>query len=184
MSAMKLKPLGLVLAAVALGALAACAIPVSSDVNRALVNSVQCHTFAFAGSFRGGPLSATIANPVNEAHLRSAIETHLQSVGVRTDASSPDCLVGYGIGLHGVVEDWGWGPGWGPWWGGPYWGGPYWGGPYIYPEAVIAVDLYDARSHQPIWHAYARIAPSELRGEHSQQGIDAAVTAIFSKYLH
>ncbi len=160
--------------------LSACAgIPVTTNVNAALASSAQCHSFAWAGSFRGGPLSATLANPVNEAQLRSAIETHLQSLGVRNDGSSPDCLVGYGIGLHGVVEDWGWGPGWGPWWGGPYWGGPY-----VYPEAVIAVDLYDARSRQPIWHAYARIAPSELRGEHSQQGIDAATAAIFLKYLH
>lgn len=167
-------------AALALCLLSACAaIPVSTNVNAALASSVQCHSFAWAGSFRGGPLSATIANPVNEAQLRSAIESHLSALGVRAEASSPDCLVGYGIGLHGVVEDWAWGPGWGPWWGGPYWGGPY-----IYPEAVIAVDLYDARSHQAIWHGYARIAPSELRGEHSQQGIEAAVAAIFTKYLH
>ena len=150
----------------------------TSDVNQTLVGRVQCHSFTWAGSFRGGPLSGTIANPVNEARLRSAIEAHLQSVGVHTDASTPDCLVGYGIGLQGVVEDWGWGPGWGPWWG------PYWGGPYIYPEAIIGVDLFDARTHEPIWHAYARIAPSELRGEHAQRGINEAVTAIFLKYLH
>jgi hypothetical protein len=171
------------IAALVVCLLSACAaIPVSTNVNAALASSVQCHTFAWAGAFRGGPLTATLANPVNEAHLRAAIETHLQSFGVRTDASNPDCLVGYGIGQHGVVADWGWGPGWGPWWG---WGwGPYWGGPYVFPEAIVAVDLYDGRSHQPIWHAHARIAPSELSGEHSQQGIDAAVAAIFTKYLH
>jgi hypothetical protein len=168
------------IAAALLCALSACtSIPVATNLNPALAGGVQCHTFAWAGSFRGGPLTATIANPVNEARLRSAIESHLEALGVRANASSPDCLVGYGIGEHGVIEDWAWGPGWGPWWGGPYWGGPY-----VYPEAVIAVDLYDGRSHQPIWHADARIAPSELTGEHSQQGIDAAVTAIFAKYMH
>src|SRR5262249_47904272 len=74
------------------GLLSACAvIPVSTNVNAALASSVQCHTFAWAGAFRGGPLTATLANPVNEAHLRSAIETHLQAVGVRLDASNPDC---------------------------------------------------------------------------------------------
>ena len=160
--------------------LSACVgIPVSSDVNGALASSVQCHTFAWAGAFRAGALSATLANPVNEARLRSAIQMHLESLGARNTASSPDCLVGYGIGRGGVMEDWAWGPGWGP-----YWGPPYWGGPYFYPEALVAVDLYDARSRQPIWHASARLAPSSLSGEHAQQGIDAAVTAIFSKYLH
>jgi uncharacterized protein DUF4136 len=180
MSAMNAQTLRIAIAATVGCLLSACAgIPVSSDVNPALVNSVQCHTFYWAGSFRGGPLSATLANPVNEARLRSAIETHLESLGVRTAGSNPDCLVGYGIGLGGVVEDWAWGPGWGPWWGSPYWGGPY-----VYPEAMVAVDLYDAHGGQPIWHAYARTAASALRGEHSQQGIDAAVTAIFSRYLH
>src|SRR5690349_8289771 len=133
---MKVEPVKIAVAAAAASLLSACAaIPVSSDVNTALVNSVQCHTFSWAGSFHSGPLSGTIANPVNEARLRSAIEAHLQSLGVRAETSSPDCLVGYGIGLHGVVEDWAWGPGWGPWWGPPYWGGPY-----IYPEAIVAVD--------------------------------------------
>lgn len=182
LSTMKIKTLKIVPATALLCLLSACAtIRVSSNVNETLANSVQCHSFGWAGSFRGGPLSATIANPVNESYLRSAIETHLESLGMRADATRPDCLVGYGIGLRGVVEDWAWGPGWG--WG-PWWGGPYWGGPYVYPEAIIGVDLYDARSHQAIWHAYARIEPSALRGEHSQQGIDAAVSALFSKYLH
>lgn len=166
-------------AAVVCLASACAAIPVSSDVNAQLVSSVPCHTFAWAGAFRGGPLSNTIANPVNEARLRSAIETHLESLGVRADATTPDCLVGYGMGLGGAVEDWDFGPGWGPWWGAPYWGGPF-----IYPEAIVAVDLYTGRTHEPLWHGYARVAPSSLRGEHAQQGIDAAVAAIFTRYLH
>jgi hypothetical protein len=165
-------------AAALIALLSACtSIPVSSDVNTALIHSVQCHTFAWAGSFRGGPLSATYANPVNEARLRTAIETHLQSVGLHQVPSGADCLVGYGIGVHGVLEDWNWGWGMGPWWGSPVWGAPY-----VYPEAIVAVDLYDAHSNQPLWHAYAREAAAGLQGDRAAQGIDAAVAAIFTKY--
>src|SRR5579871_3037224 len=110
---MHIRNLKYAIATLLVGLLGACAaIPVTTNVNAALASSVQCHTFAWAGAFRGGPLTATLANPVNEAHLRSAIETHLQSLGARLDGSNPDCLVGYGIGEHSVVEDWGWDPGW------------------------------------------------------------------------
>ncbi len=154
--------------------LAACAsISVTSNVNRALVPAVQCHSFAWAGSLPArGPLSATLANPVNEAQLRAAIQTHLQAVGVQPVTSGADCLVGYGIGLHRVWEGWGGGWGWGPWWGGPY----------AYPEAIIGVDLYDARNNQPLWHAYAREDAAALKGDRAAQGIAAAVAAIFTKY--
>jgi hypothetical protein len=176
---MILKTASLVSAAMAACLLSACAIPVTSQVNEAVVHTVQCHSFAWAGSFQGGPLTSTIANPVNEAQLRSAIQSHFESSSAVFSTSNPDCLVGYGIGVHGVLTGWDWGAGWGPWWGGPYWGGPY-----VYPEAVVVVDLYAARSHQPIWHANARVAPSSLEGDRARQGIGDAVAAIFTKYPH
>jgi hypothetical protein len=168
--------------AVAVFGLAACAtISVTSQVNAPLVHTVQCHTFAWAGSFGGGALSATLANPINEARLRSDIQAHLQAAGVQPSTAGADCLVGYGIGMRQVPEDWSaWGPGWGwGWWG---WGPPWWGGPYVYPEAIVGVDLYDARSGRPLWHALAHEDAWELKGDKAAQGIDSAVAALFSKY--
>ena len=55
------------------------------------------------GLFRRGA-AGTLANPANEAWLRSAIQTHLQAVGMRSVASGADCLVGYGIGVRDVLE--------------------------------------------------------------------------------
>jgi hypothetical protein len=99
------------------------------------------------------------------------------SGGVQPTAGNADCLVGYGIGSHAVV-DWGgpypWGYGWG-WWG---WGGP----PYAYEEGIIAVDLYDAKSHQPLWHASVEQSLYGVTGAEAEKRIDAAVAAIFSKY--
>ena len=46
---------------------------VRSDVNHALIGTVHCRTFAWAGAFHGNsPLRNTIANPLNENRLRSA----------------------------------------------------------------------------------------------------------------
>ncbi len=174
-----------ILAVTVVGGLAACtSLRVTSDVNRAVAGSVQCHTFAWAGSFKGNsPLRDSIANPVNEARLRTAITAQLVLVGVQAGtAQTADCLVGYGIGARTSVEGtypvggWGWGYGWG--WGG-YWG---WDEPYIYHEGIIAVDLYDARSKQPIWHASTNQNLERAVGADAERKIDEAVAAIFTKY--
>ncbi len=173
------------------GGLAACAsLRVTSDVNRAMAGSVQCHTFAWAGTFKSdSPLRDSIANPVNEARLRNAITANLAAVGVQpASGNTADCLVGYGIGSRTSVEGaypvgWGWG------WGGYGWGwrgayGGYWGWdePYIYHEGIIAVDLYDGRSKQPIWHASVNQNLQGATGVDAEQKIDKAVAALFTKY--
>ncbi len=166
--------------------LAACeGLHVKSDVNSALIGSVQCHSFAWAGSFQGStPLRGTIANPVNESRLRAAIAAHLQLLGMQQVQTNPDCLVGYGIGYRNVIEGWYpdpyWGP-WGPWgpWG--YWGGPGYG-PYVYHEGIIAVDLYEARGHQPLWHASVNQSLVGSEGAEADKRINEAVAALFTKY--
>ncbi|MBV8495160.1 MAG: DUF4136 domain-containing protein [Gammaproteobacteria bacterium] len=164
----------------ALAGLPACTLYVRSDVNKALIGSVHCGSFAWAGSFHGNSaLRGTIANPVNENRLRTAIAAHLQG-GVQATPANADCLVGYGIGSTTVVDgvwpyDWGWGYyGWG-------WGGP-WPGPYAYTQGIIAVDLYDAKSRQPLWHASVDQSLYGASGADADKRIDAAVAAIFSKY--
>src|SRR3977135_4342549 len=85
-------------------------------------------------------------------------------------AAGADCLVGYGIGSSTVVEDaypYGWGWGWDP---------------YVYREGIIAVDLYDAKSRQPLWHASVEQSLYRLNGAEAEKRIDAAVAAIFTKY--
>lgn len=176
-----------VLAVTAMGGLAGCtSLRVTSDVNRAVVGSVQCHTYAWAGNFKGNsPLRNGIANPVNESRLRGAIAAQLASQGVQpaATADSADCLVGYGIGAHTDVEGAypvgiGYGYGWG--WRGGYYGG--WDEPYVYREGIIAVDIYDGRSKQPIWHASVNQSLFGANGPAAEQKIDRAVAALFTKY--
>jgi len=194
----------------ALGAaLAGCTgIPVRTDQNSQLLASVHCQSFAWAGGFKGAsPLRNTIANPLNEGRLRDAIAADVKTMGLAlvdrpdaasgahpaaTPAGSPgaaaQCLIGYGIGMDREVdgvypEGWeygvgfggrGWGPGWG--WG---WG---WGEPYVYRQSFITVDLYDAASRTPLWHASAETSLAGLTGDAATQRIRAAVDAIFLKF--
>jgi Domain of unknown function (DUF4136) len=162
------------------GTLAACStLYVKSDVNTALVGHVHCGSYAWAGSFNGNsPLRSTIASPLNENRLRAAIAAQL-GVPVQPAPGYADCLIGYGIGAHNVVE------GAGPYaygWGYPYGWGWGWPGPYVYTEGIIGVDLYDARTRQPLWHATVDQNLVGVSGPEAEKRIDAAAAALFAKY--
>jgi len=164
---------------------------VTSDVNQSLVGTVKCQTFDWAGSFRGNSdLRSTVANPVNEARLRTAIQSNLSALGIHQVSENPQCLVGYGIGSRSVVDNWaypgwGWGAGWGGYRRGFVYGGAWgWDYPAVYQEGVIGVDLYDNSSKQAIWHASANQNLSDVTGDKADQKIKAAVAAIFTKYPH
>jgi len=176
----------IVAATVAFGLGGCAALTVKSDVNTPLFNQVQCRTFAWAGSFRSdnSPDRATIANPVNEARLRAAISGHLQALGMQFVTSNPDCLVGYGIGSHNVMEGGypaGWG-GYGYWRGGWGWGAWGWDAPYVYREGIVGVDIYQASSREPLWHASTNQDLTGATGATAERKINEAVAAIFSKY--
>ena len=173
--------------AVSVVGLAACTtLRVTSDVNQPLASTVKCQSFDWAGSFHGSSdsLRSTVANPVNEARLRAAIQANLLTVGIHQTNADADCLVGYGIGQRNVVDaDWGWG--WGGGWGGRRgWGGGYWGWdyPYVYSEGVIGVDIYDSKSKQALWHASVDQSLVGATGDKADKKIKDAVAAIFTKY--
>jgi hypothetical protein len=173
-------------------ALAACtSLRVQSDVNTPLASTVKCQTFDWAGSFSGSSdsLRSSVANPVNESRLRNAIQSNLVAAGVQLNAGNANCLVGYGIGQRNVVDGypyggygWGWGYGYG--WRRGYVGGWGWDYPYTYTEGIIAVDLYDAKSKQPLWHASVDQSLVGATGEKAEQKINSAVAALFAKYPH
>jgi Domain of unknown function (DUF4136) len=180
------RSLSMVLAAAAAWALAGCALQVRSDVNRAAFHPGECKSFAWAGAFRtDNPMRGTIANPVNESRLRAAITTHMQSAGIQFTTSNADCLVGYGIGSSTAVD---WYPGGGPYgywgWRGPW--GPYgawgWDTPYVYRQGTIGIDLYDAKTKEPLWHASVDQDLYGATGAEAEKRIDTAVDALFTKF--
>jgi hypothetical protein len=180
-----------ILSSIALGALlgvslSGCALQVRSDVNRTAFHPGQCHSFAFIGAFRtDNPMRGTVANPVNESRLRAAITAHMQTAGVQLAEANADCLVGYGIGSTLVVDGGGYPYAYGYWgWRGPYWG-PGWGGwygPSVYRQGVIGIDMYDAKTREPLWHASVDQDLYGATGATAEQRIDAAVTALFTRF--
>jgi hypothetical protein len=156
---------------------------VTSDVTSPSSAS-QCHTYAWAGSFHYSEGTGRgVVNPLNESRLRGAIAANLASKGVQPASGDADCLVGYGMGVQTVVEGgYPYGGGWGWGWRGGYYGAWGWDYPYVYREGVVAVDLYDAKSRQPLWHASVDQNVSGLTGAAADEKIKAAVAAIFTKY--
>ena len=171
--------------------LAACSsLHVTTDVNPNL-SVTSCHTYAFAKEFvANANQPAAYGNPLNAERLRVAIEANLAARGIqRADRAAADCVVGYAMGTRQVFNDYynGFGPGWG-FAGGYYgrrggiYGGWGWDGPYVSDETRIAVDLFDAKSHTPIWHASVSQSVGDLTGPNAEAKIGAGTAAIFSKF--
>jgi len=183
-------------AAGALGlGLAACStLRVTTDANPNM-SVANCHTYAFAKEFvANANQPAAYGNPLNAERLRVAIEANLAARGIqRADHAAADCVVGYAMGTRQVFNDYygGFGPGLGfgygygygyGWGGGGLYGGYGWDGPYVSDETRIAVDLFDAKSRTPIWHASVSQSVGDLTGPNAEAKIGAGTAAIFSKF--
>jgi hypothetical protein len=170
-------------------ALAACnTVSVKTDVARDMSVSV-CHTYVFAQEHvANADQPAAYGNPLNAQRLKVAVQTNLSAKGIQVAASreSADCVVGYALGSRQVFDDYYGGLYGGFGFGGGFrrrgfGGGFYSDGPWVQNEVRIAVDLFDAKSHKPIWHASASQNTYELSGPNAEAKINLATTAIFNK---
>ena len=171
--------------------LAACSsLPVTTDANPNLSVS-SCHTYAFANEHNANSdHPAAYGNPLNAQRLREAVAVNLAAKGIQpVDQASAQCAVGYAIGSRQVFNDYyaGWGGwGYGGWGGrgrrGGFYGGWGWDGPYVSDETRIAVDIFDARSRTPIWHASVSQNVSNLTGPNAEAKISQGTAAIFAKW--
>jgi hypothetical protein len=168
--------------------LAACTtLPVTTDVNPTMSVS-NCHTYAFAQEHvANADQPAAYGNPLNAERLRLAIESNLAAKGIqRADRGAAECVIGYAMGSRQVFNDYyaGFGAGWGYGWGrrGGLYGGWGWDGPYVSDETRIAVDVFDAKSRTPIWHASVSQSVGDLTGPNAEAKINAGTAAIFAKF--
>jgi hypothetical protein len=180
-----------ILAAATTIALAGCALQARSDVDaRASVG--MCHTYTFGDAEQKHPDAApAFANPLNEKRLREAIQNNLAARGMQPAAeAAADCAVGYAIGSRLALDDaypragwgWGWGMGWG--WGhrGSFGSLAWQSAPNDYREGRVSVNLYNAHTHEALWHAYVDEDVTRLTGAEAEKRINEAVTAIFAKF--
>jgi hypothetical protein len=168
--------------------LAACStLPVTTDSNPTMSVS-NCHTYAFAQEHvANADQPAAYGNPLNAERLRVAIASNLAAKGIQpADRSAAECVIGYAMGSRQVFNDYyaGFGAGWGPGWGrrGGFYGGWGWDGPYVRDETRIAVDVFDAKSRTPIWHASVSQTVYDLTGPKAEAKINAGTAAIFAKF--
>jgi Domain of unknown function (DUF4136) len=174
----------------ALVALAACnTVSVKTDVAKDMSVGV-CHTYALAAEHvANADQPAAYGNPLNAQRLKVAVQSNLSAKGIQLAASreTADCIVGYALGSRQVFDDY-----YGGLYGGFGFGGGfrrgrfgggfgYYDGPWVQNEVRIAVDLFEAKTHKPIWHASASQDTYELSGPNAEAKINLATTAIFNK---
>lgn len=168
--------------------LAACAsLQVGSDYDRK-ASFANYHTFTIMQRERRGA-----HNPLVISRTEDAITADLAAKGYRaaSDSASADFTVDFTVGSRERTDinsypqpyaaigwgGWGWGPGW--------WGGPYWGNDIDVrqvKEGTLSIDVFDARTHRPVWHGWAKKELTRTDIEQSEQPIRAAVAAILAKF--
>src|SRR5271155_3699288 len=159
--------------AVALSIAACSSLPVITDANPNMSVS-NCHTYSFAQEHvANANQPAAYGNPLNAERLRNAVAANLAARGIQpAPDGAAECVVGYAMGTRQVFNDYyaGFGAGWGYGWGrrGGLYGGWGWDGPYVRDETRIAVDLFDAKSRTPIWHASVSQNASDLTGSNAE----------------
>ena len=176
----------------ALGLSACNTVAVRTDTAKDMSASI-CHTYAFANEhIANADEPAAYGNPLNAERLRVSIQSNMGARGIQlVDRAQADCVVGYAMGSRQVFDTyyggyygagWGFGRGFRRGGGFGFGGGFGYDGPWVENETRIAVDLFDARTHKPIWHASASQNVYELSGPEAVQKIDLATAAIFSKF--
>jgi hypothetical protein len=175
--------------ALVLAAAAGCAtVRVGSDYDRS-ASFGHYHTFTMMQREHRGA-----RNPLVVSRAQDAITQELTRKGYQP-ASTPenaDFTVDFTIGSRERTDintypapyaGAGW-AGWG-WGGGGWWGGPYWGDQIDVRqvrEGTLSIDVFDARTHRPVWHGWATKELTRSDIEQSEQPIRKAVAAILAKF--
>lgn len=172
-------------------ALSACSTPRVRHDHDSRIDMRNYRTYVWEQSvddFTAG--GAAFSNPLNQKRLREAVEVNLAKQGLQPAAEGAvaDCYVTVAIGTRQTLEadnrvpvrvGFGWG-----WWRPGMYGSMSWAndGLYTYREGRIAVDLFDAKTRQPIWHASVEQDLTSLTGNNAEARINTVVAAMFAKF--
>ncbi len=174
------------LVVIALGLmLVACAsLQTGSDFDRA-ANMSGYHSFAWMPREHYGT-----HNPLVVQRARDAIQGSLARKGFAyvEDSAQADFLVDFTIGAHDRTDVQTYPvPYAGPWSSGYYgwWGRPYWGRDVDvrqYREGTLSIDMFDVRTHKPVWHGWAKKELSQSDIDRSDAAIRLAVESVLEKF--
>ena len=65
------------------------------------------------------------------------------------------------------------------------WWDPYWGSELDvrqYREGTLSIDIFDPRTHRPVWHGWAKKELTQSDIEHSEEPIRASVAAVLKNF--
>lgn len=171
--------------------LAACeTLRVGSDYDRSADFS-RYHTFTLMPRHH-----EDVSNPLVVQRVEDDIKADLTRRGYQyvSDPSQADFAVDFTIGskertdIHSYPAPWGGPWAWGPrgWYGSPgWWGDPYWGNTIDvrqYREGTLSIDVFDDRSHRPVWHGWAKKTLTRADIEHSEAPLRQAVAQVLSRF--
>ncbi len=169
--------------------LAACAtMKVGSDYDKS-ASFANYHSFALMAREHHGLSRDT--NPLVIQRADDAIKTEMVRKGYQlsADPARADFVVDFTIGAQDRTDvnaypdpyvgmGWGWGRR--GWWGGSYWGDNL--DVRQYREGTLSIDVFDAHSHRPVWHGWAKKELSRKEIESSEAPIRSAVVAVLEKF--
>jgi hypothetical protein len=174
-----------VLAAILLVCASCTTMQVGADYDRS-ASFAGYHTFAI---MRREHESAQ--NPLVVTRAEDAIRSELTAKGYSdiNDPLTADFTVDFTIGSKERTDvsaypapyagvGWGWGRS--GWWGGPYWGDNL--DVRQYRQGTLSVDIFDAKSHRPVWHGWAKKELTRQDIEQSEGPIKRAVAAVLEKF--
>jgi Domain of unknown function (DUF4136) len=173
----------------AAAALAACTtLQVGSDYDKSAGFS-SYHTFTLMHREHHNRQGA--ANPLTVQRAEDDIKAQLTAKGYQlaSDPAAADFTVDFTIGSRERTDvnsypppyvGWGWGWGRPGWWGDPYWGANV--DVRQYREGTLSIDIFDAHSHRPVWHGWAKKELSQRDIESSEEPIRRAVEAVLAKF--
>jgi Domain of unknown function (DUF4136) len=172
------KPARLVRTLLGMGAalmLAACATQadISSDYDRS-ADFAAFHTFTLSQREHPG-----ISNPLLAVRVEQDITAALQRSGYRlaADPASADFLVDFTIGAQDRMDVQSY-PAAFP-------GGPLWGSSIDvrqYREGTLTIDIFDQRTHRPVWHASAQKELTRKDLQQPAEPVSEAVSSVLAKF--
>jgi len=129
------------------------------------------------------------SNPLVVQRARDAIEAELTRKGFAKAATAgqADFVVDFTIGARDRTDvrtfpttyvEYGW-------WDARGWWEPYWGSQVDvrnYKEGTLSIDVFDTRTHRPVWHGWAKKELTRSDLEHSEAPIRTAVSAVLQPF--
>jgi hypothetical protein len=159
--------------------LASCAtVQVGSDYD-ASAKFANYHTFTLMQREHKG-----IRNPLVATRAEDDIKQELQRRGytLAADPASADFAVDFTIGSQERTDINSYPAAYaGPW----LLGGPYWGSNLDvrqYHEGTLGIDVFDAHTHRPVWHGWAKKELTQKDFEQPAEPISNAVSSVLAKF--